>query len=213
METTRDRYARSNTGHSPAALSATEAAKAAGLHRSSILRGIEKGRFPNAFRERGTGPWRIPIEDLRVAGLSVSEDGAHGPAGDLPDQVNEVQVLRELLDEMTQVAERALATLAVRDEQLTELRRTLQRFQEGSAIRRGRGGLAAGRVPPWNLDWFVRQAARTFLSFLPILAIVTVSLAVDKAYNIQLPIAAVLFIGYLTLGSWARLADQFRRRR
>jgi hypothetical protein len=215
MESNRGHRARSTTGQSPSALSASEAAKAAGLHRSSILRGIEKGRFPNAFRERGTGPWRIPVEDLRVAGLSPSEDG-EGPSSDPAEQVNEVQELRNLLDQMTGVAERALATLAVRDEQLTELRRTLQRLQQRSrgAIPHGvRGALVERRVPPWSLDWFFRQAARTFISFLPILVIVTVSLAIDTAYNIQLPIAALLFVGYLSLGSWARLADQLRRRR
>ena len=53
-----------------------EAAEACGVARITIRRHFEKGAFPHAWRADGargpgTGPWRIPLEDLRTAGFST----------------------------------------------------------------------------------------------------------------------------------------------
>jgi len=61
------------------ALSLSEAARAAGVSRSTIRRKHEDGCFPGSFKDR-TGSWRVPHDDLMVAGLiartSAPEDAA-----------------------------------------------------------------------------------------------------------------------------------------
>jgi len=51
------------------ALTLAEAADACGVGRGAIHRWLEKGAFPNAYREQTTGVWRIPVVDLEAAGL------------------------------------------------------------------------------------------------------------------------------------------------
>lgn len=51
-----------------------------GLSRVTIRRYLDAGRFPNAFRDvnstRKPAPWRIPAQDLRRLGLSITEPAA-----------------------------------------------------------------------------------------------------------------------------------------
>lgn len=60
----------------PTALTLTDAARATGVSRVTMRRYLDAGRFPNAFRDADSGsgalaPWRIPLDDLRAAGLDV----------------------------------------------------------------------------------------------------------------------------------------------
>src|SRR5437867_13066383 len=95
---------------SPATVSLTfsEAAAAVGMHPSSLRRRFAKGQFPNAYRI-GKGPWRIPVADLVAAGieLRLPEDGTPNP----PTPAQEIQQLRDRLNEVTGRAELAEAAL------------------------------------------------------------------------------------------------------
>lgn len=60
----------------------TEAAKATGKHRRTLVRYLDAGRFPNAFQETGpTGQpqWRVPVVDLIAADLTVDKPAAPVP--------------------------------------------------------------------------------------------------------------------------------------
>jgi len=64
----------------------TDAAAATGKARSTIVRALDAGRFPNAYRVGGgeTAPWRIPLADLEAAGyqlLASEEVAVASPAG------------------------------------------------------------------------------------------------------------------------------------
>jgi hypothetical protein len=61
-----------------AALTITAAAELTGVDRRAIRRHLDAGLFPHAGRQAGPsgtgrGPWRIPLEDLRDAGLLEGE--------------------------------------------------------------------------------------------------------------------------------------------
>lgn len=51
------------------ALTLAEAADACGVGRGTIYRWLDRGAFPNAYREQPGGIWRIPVVDLEAAGL------------------------------------------------------------------------------------------------------------------------------------------------
>jgi hypothetical protein len=66
-------------------LSLTEAAAATGVSRLTIRRRLDAGRFPSARQidpgHSGPRPWRIPVDDLRAAGLNLSLDQTGKPDG------------------------------------------------------------------------------------------------------------------------------------
>lgn len=53
----------------------TAAAAVTGKVRSTIVRALDAGRFPNAYRvgEGETAPWRIPLADLEAAGYAIRD--------------------------------------------------------------------------------------------------------------------------------------------
>lgn len=97
----------------------SEAVERTGASRSTIRRYRDAGKFPSAFKD-SAGVWRVPIEDLLAAGLSVN-----GPAR--LDQVNQVsehaspipEHVAETLREKVNELERALAVEQAKNEGLT----------------------------------------------------------------------------------------------
>ena len=64
----------------PDALTLREAAQRVGVARTTIRRALERGRFPNAYRE-DTAPyaWRVPLADLDAAGYRAVDLGGPSP--------------------------------------------------------------------------------------------------------------------------------------
>lgn len=85
---------RATSKDDPPELSLTEASRAAGVSRLTIRRHLDRGRFPSAHQidpgHSGPRPWRIPVEDLRQAGFTLTLDQpdpaeSSEPDGDLTD--------------------------------------------------------------------------------------------------------------------------------
>lgn len=96
-------------------LTLKEAAAAAGVSHSTIVRKRRAGAFPNAYQRDEDSAWMIPESDLTTAGLTVTDEPDSPPPseGDSPTQpptmtegmevvmtVGEVQGLRERIVEL-----------------------------------------------------------------------------------------------------------------
>jgi hypothetical protein len=63
-------------------VSLSELAAATGLSRITIRRYLDAGRFPRAFRDPDAGtpsPWRVPLSDVKAAGLIAVTQGLSQP--------------------------------------------------------------------------------------------------------------------------------------
>lgn len=86
-------------------LTLSQAAVATNRHRNTVRNALDAGRFPNAFREGGDGPWVIPVTDLLAAGFPVNAPQI-ADDDDVPEvskQVRdggEVQRLRDEVDDL-----------------------------------------------------------------------------------------------------------------
>jgi DNA-binding transcriptional MerR regulator len=113
----------------PPLLSISDAARRCGVHRNTVRRYLDAGRFPGAFREDERSPWQIPVHDLRDAGFNVrgvamveAWELQNRSRADLAIQLEE---LRGKVQEMTHRAEVAEALLAERDRRIEDLVRAL----------------------------------------------------------------------------------------
>jgi predicted site-specific integrase-resolvase len=113
----------------PRTLSISDAARRCGVHRNTVRRYLDAGKFPGAFREDERSPWQIPVRDLREAGLNVraaSSAEAWAPESwsraDLAIQLEELQ---RKVREMTHRAEVAEALLSERDRRIEDLVRAV----------------------------------------------------------------------------------------
>jgi excisionase family DNA binding protein len=117
-------------------LTITEAAEAAGVHRNTVRRAVDKGRFPGAEQvgEGGQTVWRIPVEDLLAHGFVLHQGGvarqAPGAPTELPpEMVDENIALRERvvrlerdLDVQRAVATERERTIGILVDQLAVMR-------------------------------------------------------------------------------------------
>jgi Helix-turn-helix domain len=107
----------------------TEAADICRVHRNTIRRYLDKGRFPQAYRDDGPrGPWRIPHTDLVAAGLEPDESSgvARGERERARREMHEqVEILRGRMAEMTRRAELAEALAEEREKRIRDLRDAL----------------------------------------------------------------------------------------
>ncbi len=76
----------------------TDLARRTGLARITIRRYLDAGRFPNAFQDHTSvhkpAPWRVPLSDVLLAGLTICEPDTPPPtkrpaaqAGASPEEV------------------------------------------------------------------------------------------------------------------------------
>ena len=95
----------------------SEVVERTGASRSTIRRYRDAGKFPHAFKD-SAGMWRVPIEDLLAAGLSVSDPARAEQVSQVIEQVQpdpeQATNLREKVNEL----ERALAVEQARNEGL-----------------------------------------------------------------------------------------------
>ena len=127
-----------------AALTMTEAARRAAVSRSTVRRRLDRGAFPGAWRDDGregpgTGPWRVPVEELIASGLDLT--AADRPADPEPDPdpepVDELAELRAALAVERERRAAAEALAAERAERIDDLRGHLRQLEAGSPRRRG----------------------------------------------------------------------------
>ena len=101
------------------ALTVTEAAEAAGVHRRTIARRLEAGRLPNAYKD-SAGEWRVPVADLEASGLRLYAPSGPDPepVTSLPDEAEALAEVKAELDEWRRRAEVAEALAAERERAL-----------------------------------------------------------------------------------------------
>lgn len=145
--------------------SVSQAAKRAGVARSTIQRYLARGAMPGAYLDEN-GVWSIGVEDLLGAGFRVdaptpAEGTAHGPqrgradveAGGAAHPAEDAEIRRriaELESELAEARRRADVAEAVareRSEQITDLRRTVAALEAGLSDRVPREP-AAPPAPP-----------------------------------------------------------------
>ena len=105
----------------------TEAAHICGVHRNTVLRYLDLGRFPGAYRETGPrGPWRIPHQDLAAAGLEPGRNPAWGRREKARCEMHEqVEILRVRGQEVSWRAELAEGLSEEREKRIRDLRGAL----------------------------------------------------------------------------------------
>ncbi len=124
------------------ALTITEAAQAAGVDRRTIRRRLDNGELPNAYREDGDGPWRLPVADLLAAGLRLHAPTPATPPPGAPQDTARGQVTAppapvHTPDELAQWRERALvaeALAAERERTITGLELALRALGPGPPV-------------------------------------------------------------------------------
>lgn len=96
----------------------SEAVERTGASRSTIRRYRDAGKFAHAFKD-SAGVWRVPIEDLLAAGLSVSDPARVEQVSQVNEQVQPAheQATVTLREKVTEL-ERALAVEQARNEGL-----------------------------------------------------------------------------------------------
>jgi Helix-turn-helix domain len=132
----------------PHALSISDAARRCGVHRNTVRRYLDAGKFPGAFREDARSPWQIPVQDLRQAGLHVRVTSSaeawalqSRSRAELAIQLEELQ--RKVRD-MTHRAEVAEALLSERDRRIEGLVRAVAVLGGGRSQRDDSSGDQAG---------------------------------------------------------------------
>jgi hypothetical protein len=127
----------------------TEAATAAGRDRRTIRRWLDAGRFPNAYRT-ATGEWRIPPNDLLIAGLRLHAptppDVEQQPPARAPEP--DVEALRIERDEWRRRAEVAEAVAAERAEALADARLALRALTSSEPPRAPEPAVVVEPQPP-----------------------------------------------------------------
>ena len=122
------------------ALSITAAAEATGTSRTTIRRRLDAGELPGAYRIDGDGAWRIPVEDLLAAGLTLARPAEDGPQDD--PRVGRVAELERLLDVERARRQAAEELAAERAERIGDLRVVLRALEAGAPP------TPAAQVPP-----------------------------------------------------------------
>lgn len=127
--------------------SVSQAAKHAGVARSTIQRYLARGKMPGAYLD-DTGTWSIGVEDLLGAGFRVdapappdqaeigSSRGQAQAAGEaLAEQARQLAETKAELAEAQRRADVAEAVARERSEQITDLRRTIAALEAGRSDR------------------------------------------------------------------------------
>lgn len=127
--------------------SVAQAAKRAGVARSTIQRYLANGKMPGAYRDEN-GVWSIGVEDLLGAGFRVDaptppEQAAEGaphrqaqaPAVDQAEHARRIAELEAELAEARRRADVAEAVARERSEQIGDLRRTIAALEAGRSDR------------------------------------------------------------------------------
>ena len=102
----------------------TQAAKATGKSRSTVLRAIRAGRI-SAARDEQTGGWVIEPSELHRLYDAVAADGGHGPGHDMPRNNGADAEIRELRARL----DAADARLTDKDEVIADLRQQRDQAQ------------------------------------------------------------------------------------
>ena len=119
-------------------LTISEAATAIGKHRSTVVRGIQAGRFPNAALDVGIGGgvWLIPAADLKAAGYTVNAESGQ----DAPQESESVALqsiagdLLPLIQEMTNAQREAAEAKAALEKERELHRYALERAKGRRAV-------------------------------------------------------------------------------
>jgi Helix-turn-helix domain len=110
-------------------LSISDAARRCGVHRNTVRRYLDAGKFPGAFREDERSPWQIPVQDLLEAGLNVraasSAETWALQSWSRADLAIRLEELQRKVREMTHRAEEAEALLSERDRRIEDLVRAV----------------------------------------------------------------------------------------
>jgi hypothetical protein len=114
-------------------LTLSEAARAAGVSKSTLRRRLTEGAFPGARRDPDPdGPWRVPIQDLLAAGLSLNRaEPNHEP----PVEPSPEQELRERVRVAEAVAHERQERIAALERSLDDLRTALRALGAGEPVR------------------------------------------------------------------------------
>jgi peptidoglycan hydrolase CwlO-like protein len=108
----------------------SQAARIAGVHRNTVRRYLDAGKFPGAFREDRAAPWQIPISELIAAGLKIRAPSTRDPEGQqrdraLRDMQRQIDSLAAQVHDLTRRAESAEALLAERERRIEDLQRAM----------------------------------------------------------------------------------------
>jgi hypothetical protein len=119
-------------------LTLSEASTATGKHRSTLIRGLQTGRFPNATKDgpNHAGVWRIPVADLKAAGYTVNAESAQ----EAPQESESVALqsiagdLLPLIQEMTNAQREAAEAKAALEKERELHRYALERAKGRRAV-------------------------------------------------------------------------------
>lgn len=127
--------------------SVSQAAKHAGVARSTIQRYLARGAMPGAYRD-DDGVWSIGVDDLLAAGFrvdaptppdrpaeGVQHRHAPAPAVDDAEHARRIAELEAELADVRRRAEVAEAVARERSEQISDLRRTVAALEAGRSDR------------------------------------------------------------------------------
>lgn len=123
--------------------SVSEAAKRAGVARSTVQRYLAQGRMPGAYRT-DDGVWSIGVEDLLAAGLvpdraRPAEQAAEGVQHEHADERARIAELEAALAEARRRAEVAEAIARERADRIVDLRQTIAALEVGRSDRTPQG--------------------------------------------------------------------------
>ena len=102
----------------PAELTVADAAAAVGVHRRTIMRKLDAGLLPGAYKDGPTGSWRIPWPALLAAGYDLTTPADKVPTSSTPALTADADLLDELRAQVAALQVRAQVAQAVADERL-----------------------------------------------------------------------------------------------
>ena len=128
----------------------TQAAKATGKSRSTVLRAIRAGRI-SAARDEQTGGWVIEPSELHRLYQAVAADGGRSPGHDMPRNNGADAEIRELHARL----EAAEARLTDRDDVIADLRQQRDLAQDHLAAAQERiAALLTDQRQPARRSWW-----------------------------------------------------------
>ena len=114
-------------------LTLTEAARAAGVSRSTVRRRLDAGDFPGAWREEERPyRWRVPVPELLAAGIDVQAPNRQ----DAPEEEPAGETLADLRAALAVERERRAAAEALAEERaarVEDLRASLRQLEARTA--------------------------------------------------------------------------------
>lgn len=162
-------------------LAITEAAAACGVARSTIVRALDAGRFPNARKVEAAGGqrWAIPVEDLTAAGYAVERDRARASATP-PGVAGEVgHALERLTGDLLPLLERVAN--AEREAAEARARLEVESERHARALERVEAEAALARIASPRRDLTAAYAGLGLLAYAGLLGLVEVPPALAVA--------------------------------